>query len=71
MPKKQHKKKAKTVALDEHERLKKIYAEELARKDEIIDKLREENKLLMKSALKSERNVMLAEKLKDKTKQVR
>jgi len=31
--------------------LEELYAEELKRKDEIIDKLREENELLLKSAL--------------------
>lgn len=68
---KQVKKEGNAVSLEEYSRLKKIYAEELKRKDDIIDKLREENRLLMKSALKqSEKNVMLSEKLKEKTKQV-
>lgn len=35
------------------EKLRKTYSEELARKDKIIQELREENTLLMKMSLKS------------------
>lgn len=45
-------------------KLKKWYAEELKRKDELIDKLKKENELIFKSALKqSEKIVKLTEKL--------
>ncbi len=68
MAKAQQKKEA-TVPIGDYSRLKEMYAEELKRKDEVIEKLKEENKLLIKSALKqSERNVMLSEKLKKKIK---
>lgn len=49
----------------EIEKLKKIYAEELKRKDTLIDELKEQNTLIMKSALKqSEKMNDLAERLK-------
>ena len=49
----------------EIEKLKKIYAEELKRKDKIIEELTEQNTLIMKSALKqSEKINDLTERLK-------
>ncbi len=50
---------------EELEKLKKYYAEELKRKDRIIEELREQNSLIMKSALKqSEKLIYLSDKLK-------
>ena len=49
----------------ELKKLKQWYAEELRRKDKIIDELREENTVLMKASLKSSRKIAeLTEKLK-------
>ncbi len=49
----------------ELEKLKKYYAEELKRKDKLIEELKEQNTLIMKSALKqSEKLTHLSEKLK-------
>ncbi len=44
--------------------LKKWYKEELKRKDELIDKLKKENELIFKSALKQSENIAkITEKL--------
>ena len=49
----------------EAEKLKKWYAEELKRRDKIIDELREQNTVLMKASLKSsEKIAKLTENLK-------
>ena len=49
----------------ELKRLKEIYDRELKRKDKIIDELREQNSLIMKSALKeSEKLIQLTEKFR-------
>ena len=46
------------------EELEKVYAEELKRKDKLIDDLRQQNKVLMKTALKqSEKNIELQQKI--------
>jgi hypothetical protein len=44
--------KEKTIPISEHKRLKKIFAEEISRKDETIEKLRQENKIILETALK-------------------
>ncbi|MBW3003134.1 hypothetical protein KY337_01100 [Candidatus Woesearchaeota archaeon] len=47
------------------EEIEKLYAEELKRRDALIAKLKEENQVLMKTALKqSEKNVELMKKIK-------
>lgn len=52
---------------EELEKAKKHYEEELKRRDTLIDELREENKLLIKTSLKqSERVDTMAKKLDDK-----
>jgi hypothetical protein len=52
-------------AKEQFEKLKKYYAEELKRKDKIIEELKEQNTLIMKSAMKqSEKLTHLSEKLK-------
>ena len=49
--------------------LKKWYNQELKRRDELIDKLKKENELIFKSALKqSEKIVKLTEKLEQSLK---
>ena len=49
--------------------LKKWYNQELERRDELIDKLKKENELIFKSALKqSEKIVKLTEKLEQSLK---
>jgi hypothetical protein len=40
------------IAISEYKRLKKIFAEETKRKDETIEKLRQENKIILETALK-------------------
>jgi len=42
---------------EEINRLKKSYAEELKRKDKIIEELREQNTIIMKSALKQSEKI--------------
>lgn len=50
--------------MTEIERIKKQYAEELKRKDKMIDELKEQNAAIMKSALKqSEKITELTDKL--------
>ncbi len=50
---------------EQFEKLKKYYAEELKRKDKLIEELKEQNTLIMKSAMKqSEKLTHLSEKLK-------
>jgi hypothetical protein len=50
---------------EEFAKLKKYYHEELKRKDKLIEELKEQNTLIMKSALKqSEKLTHLSEKLK-------
>ena len=51
--------------IEDIDTLKKYYAEELKRKDKIIEELREQNSLIMKSALKeSEKLTNLTDKFK-------
>lgn len=40
------------INLSEHERVKKILHEEILRKDKEIEKLKEENKILLKTSIK-------------------
>ncbi|RLE39280.1 hypothetical protein DRJ17_01005 [Candidatus Woesearchaeota archaeon] len=47
------KKTKKTVPVSELEKLKRWYAEELKRRDQLIDELREKNRILIQTALKS------------------
>ncbi len=52
-------------AKEQLEKLEKYYAEELKRKDKIIEELKEQNTLIMKSAMKqSEKLTHLSEKLR-------
>jgi len=41
----------------ESDKLKRWFEEELKRKDEVIERLREENKILLKTALKQSKNL--------------
>ena len=43
---------AKVISLEEHEKIKNALHEEILRKDSIIEKLKVENELLLKTALK-------------------
>ena len=53
----------------EKDKLKKWYSEELKRKDKVIEELREQNEILIKSALKSSKRIdELTQKLKKATK---
>ena len=45
-------KKKETIPLSEHEKIKKYLQEEILRKDGIIEKLKQENNLLIRTALK-------------------
>lgn len=42
----------KTISIEEHEKVIKLLHEEILRRDEIIDKLRADNKILIKTSLK-------------------
>ena len=53
------KKKKSTISLKEHEKVKKYLHEEILKRDKIIDGLKEENKILIRTSLKR------AEELKD------
>ena len=46
------KKKEETMPISEHERIKKTLHEEILRKDKLIEKLKKENEMLLKTALK-------------------
>ena len=48
--------KEKQIPISEYKRLKKIYAEELKRKDETIEELKKENQVLLQTALKESEN---------------
>ena len=48
--------KEKEIPISEYKRLKKIYAEELKRKDETLEELRKENQVLLQTALKESAN---------------
>ena len=51
--------------IDDIDKLKKYYAEELKRKDKIIEELKQENTILMRASLNSSKKITeLAEKLK-------
>ena len=52
------KKAPKTMPMEGLFRLKKYYSEELRRKDKIIDELKNQNELLIKTALKQSRKYM-------------
>ena len=56
--------KEESISISEHRRVKRCFEEELKRKNDLIDKLKVENDLIMKSALKqSENRAELNEKL--------
>ena len=46
----------KEVPISEYKRLKKIFEQELKRKDETIERLKQENQILLQTALKESAN---------------
>lgn len=57
-------KKKQTILVSDHESVKKTLYDEILRKDKIIDKLKKENELLLKTALKRSNEL---EEIREKT----